>query len=275
MKYTSIFALTLFAAASAVAANNISWVASTGLDTNNCTRTAPCHSFQTAHDNTSTGGIIKAVDAANYGMVNVSQNITIDGNGVGAEIEVAGTGTGIAISSGTVTIRDLTIHCLLNGDGIDTFNTETHIENVMILGRPFQGVYAANPLGTGAPVVTAKNLTVIGATNSGIFIDQGSSAVIRDSVVHSYGGDGIHVRSNGYTSVALIERSDLSFNSTGLVAENASGGGATARISDCVITGNNTGISTLNGGQIISFRTNMLAGNIVTDGATPFSISLK
>jgi hypothetical protein len=33
-------------------------------------------------------------------------------------------------------------------------------------------------------------------------------------------------------------------------------------------------ISATDGGQIISFRTNMLAGN-TTDGATPFSISLK
>jgi len=43
---------------------------------------------------------------------------------------------------------------------------------------------------------------------------------------------------------------------------------------DTVITGNTTGISALNGAQIISFRTNLLAGNGI-DGATPFSISLK
>jgi hypothetical protein len=52
------------------------------------------------------------------------------------------------------------------------------------------------------------------------------------------------------------------------------GGQATARISDCVITGNNTAISAESGGQIISFGTNMLAGN-VTDGAITGSIPLK
>jgi hypothetical protein len=55
---------------------------------------------------------------------------------------------------------------------------------------------------------------------------------------------------------------------------NGGGAGATARVSDTVITGNGTGIYASNGGQIITLRTNMLAGN-TTDGSTPFSISLK
>jgi hypothetical protein len=41
-----------------------------------------------------------------------------------------------------------------------------------------------------------------------------------------------------------------------------------------VITGNTTGVSTVNGGQIITFRNNAWAGN-TTDGVTPFSVSLK
>ena len=62
-------------------------------------------------------------------------------------------------------------------------------------------------------------------------------------------------------------------NAIGLVVNN-NGAAATARISDCVITGNTTGVSTVNGGQIITFRNNAWAGN-TTDGATPFSVSLK
>jgi hypothetical protein len=67
----------------------------------------------------------------------------------------------------------------------------------------------------------------------------------------------------------------LSFNTTGLLSDNGTTGpGATARISDSVITGNNLGISAVNGGQIITFRTNMVAGN-TTDGSTLFSTSLR
>jgi hypothetical protein len=276
MKYTSIFALTLFAVASALAQNNISWVASTGSNSNACTRTAPCLSFQTALANTNPGGIIKAVDAANYGTVSVSQAITIDGNGARAEIEVGASGaTGIFISAGPVNIRDLTIHVVPGGNGIFT-SADTHIENVVIAGTPVYGVWADGTR------LTTKNLTVTGATQNGVFItasaSAGSSASIRDSVFRGFffGGTGIYVQAiSGFATVALIERSELSFNSTGLIADNSvSGGGATVRISDCVITGNTTGISAINGGQIISFRTNMLAGNSI-DGATPFSISLK
>ncbi len=48
----------------------------------------------------------------------------------------------------------------------------------------------------------------------------------------------------------------------------------TLRISDMVITGNGTGLLPNNGGQIISFRTNMIAGN-GTDGAPSLGTSLK
>jgi hypothetical protein len=72
----------------------------------------------------------------------------------------------------------------------------------------------------------------------------------------------------------LVERCELSYNNRALVATDGNGGGTTVRVSDTVITGNSTGISATFGAQIISFRTNMLAGN-TTDGSTPFSISLK
>jgi hypothetical protein len=265
MNYTSIFALTLLATAPAVALNNISWVASTGDDTNPCIRTAPCKTFQTALNNTNPGGIIKAIDATDYGTVIVSKAITIDGNAVGAAIE-AGNAVGIYIYAGPVTIRDLTIHLVPNGIGIET-SADTHIENVLIAGGPIYGVYT-----TGGRL-TAKNLTVTGVVGTTDVFILGASASIRDSVFR--GGQGVYVLSNaGSAAVALIERSEMSFNSNGLVADNTGGGGATVRISDCVITGNTNGVFTVNGGQIISFRTNMLAGN-TTDGAIPFSVSLK
>jgi hypothetical protein len=65
----------------------------------------------------------------------------------------------------------------------------------------------------------------------------------------------------------------MNSNGTGLVVTNA-GFAATARISDCVITGNTTGVQANGGAQIITFRNNTWAGNS-TDGPTPFSISLK
>jgi hypothetical protein len=273
MKPISILVATLLAALPALALNSISWVASNGADGNPCTRTAPCATFQHAHDVTSAGGIVKAVDAANYGIVAITQAITIDGNGVGAEIELVGGQTGIHVTAGPVTIRDLTIHGP-GSVGVFVISADIHVENVTITGAPGTGVWATG--GAGAVHITAKNLTVTGATGTGILIE-GASASIRDSVIRGTTGPGIWVLSAPtlLPAAALIDRTELSFNTTGLQSDNGPGGpGATARISDSVITGNGTGISAVNGGQIITFRTNMLAGN-TTDGSTPFSISLK
>jgi hypothetical protein len=273
MKPTSIFALTLLAALPALALNSISWVASNGADGNPCTRTLPCATFQHAHDVTSAGGIVKAVDAANYGIVTVTQAITIDGNGVGAEIEVAAGFFGIHVSAGPVTVRDLTIHGPGTA-GILVLGADIHVENVTITGAPTYGAYVNGT--SGAVHMTAKNLTVTDAAFCGMYIIS-SSASIRDSVVRGTAGTGIYVVANQAfpPAVALIERTELSFNTIGLQSDNTtSGPGATTRISDSVITGNTTGISAINGGQIITFRTNMLSGNS-TDGSTPFSISLK
>jgi hypothetical protein len=274
MKYKSIPALTLFAALPALALSDVTWVASTGTNNVNCFRTTPCATFAQALLATNANGVIKTADAAEFGIVTITQNVTIDGNGSGATID-AGSGTGITINNnpgGQVTIRNLTIHVAAGGHGIDITGGGAHLENVLIMGAPFYGVNASssspNPVN-----VTIKNVTITNASQVGILI-QGASGSLRDSVIRgaSYG---ILVQSlTGLAAVALVERCELSYNSTGLFANNISGPGVTVRVSDTVITGNFNGILTANGGQIISFRTNMLAGN-TTDGTTPFSISLK
>jgi len=112
MKYTSIFALTLFAAVLALAQNDLSWVSQrSGLDTNSCTITVPCKTFQGAFYKTNSGGIIKALDAGEYGIVTIDKPITIDGNSVGASIDVTSPVPAVMVNTGgTVEIRNLGIH---------------------------------------------------------------------------------------------------------------------------------------------------------------------
>jgi hypothetical protein len=276
VRLTSILILTLGTAGSALAAGgapppDFVWVSSTGTFNSGCLRFEPCDTFVTALAAASADGLIKAVDAANYGPVTIMKNVTIEGNGAGIE---AGAGTGITInnSGGQVRISDLTIRVAAGGTGIRITGGDVHLENVRIVGNPAYGVYAD---GTGSPVhVTTKNVTVTNAGNGGILL-YGASGSIRDSVVRG-GNYGIYVESApGQAAVALVERCEISYNTlTGLTANNAGGPGAAVRVSDTVITGNATGISTVAGGQIITLRTNILTGN-TTDGSTPFSISLK
>jgi hypothetical protein len=268
MKCIWLLLVTSFAASAATPTNQISWVASSGNDANACTRVSPCRTFQGGHDKTVAGGTVAAVDAADYGSLTISKAITIDGNGVGAEITtISGAGIAIGTTTGQVVIKDLTINAS-GAPGITT-TVNTHLENVVVTGSPTYGVWT-----TFNGSLIAKNLTVAGATSAGILV-QGASASIRDSVARGTTGAGILVQGDGtHGGLVLIERSELSFNQTGLSVDNTAGGTAMARISDSVITGNTTGMSTTAGGQIVTFRTNILIGN-ATDGSTPFSISLK
>lgn len=72
--------LVVFASpAHAQSTSNVRWVASTGSDSNPCTRQEPCATFQGALSKTPSGGEVHVVDAADYGPVNVTFPVTIDG----------------------------------------------------------------------------------------------------------------------------------------------------------------------------------------------------
>src|SRR5215471_2422451 len=92
----------------ALAQNYVSWVASFGDDVNSCTHASPCRSFQRAHDMTNNNGVVKAIDAENYGPVTIGKPITIDGTGSGAFIDT--NAAGITINTGLAKIIGLTIH---------------------------------------------------------------------------------------------------------------------------------------------------------------------
>jgi hypothetical protein len=272
MKYTSIFALTVLAAAPVLAQNDISWAsARSGVDNGACGPIAsPCKTFAGAYANTNTGGTAKALDAGEYGHVNIYSSIIIDGNGVGASLEASPTtGNAVNVVAGNLEIRNLTIHvspsCVC--DGIVS-NHDLHVENVTINGSPRWGVVVGYK-GT----ATIHGLRVTNA-GGGIYVS-GATATVTDSLVRGslYG---IFVEGKTAAAQVLIQGSKLISNGTGLLVEN-NDAAATVRISGNVISGNTTGISTSGGtlpGQILTFRDNAWAGN-GADGTTPFSVSLK
>ena len=101
MKFASIFALTLLAAVPALAQPySTSWVSHSGVDNGACGSTSsPCKTFQGAYWNTNSGGIIKAMDAGEYGPIGITKPISIDGNGVGATINVNFTSAGVSVQN--------------------------------------------------------------------------------------------------------------------------------------------------------------------------------
>ena len=96
-------ALLCLASLSAHAQSTRTWVSSTGLDSNACSRAAPCASFAGAYNKTHTGGVINVVDAGAYGGVIISKSITIEGaagsqNGVLAYRAGSGTSGNVQLS---------------------------------------------------------------------------------------------------------------------------------------------------------------------------------
>jgi hypothetical protein len=269
---TNILILAVCAALPGLALNQESWVASYGSNGNSCTQSAPCATFQGALGATSAGGIVRAIDTADYGPVRITQSVTIDGNGTGASIAVANADA-IDINpgvSGGVVIRNLVLAGVGGPTGIFAQSSAV-IENVSINGNWSDGIvcYAVSA----GVTCNLRNVSIIGS-QFGVIV-QGASLSVRDSLVQG-NNTGIYVVSNGASlpGAALVERSEISFNTVAGIYVDGTVGPALVRYSYCVVTGNATGIQTVNGGQIITDRTNMLAGN-TSDGVTPFSISAK
>ena len=103
MNRQALAALTLtlgLVAGPAHAQQSRSFVSGLGNDANapNCTRTAPCRTFQAAHDNTLDKGEITVLDAGSYGAVMITKNISIVNDSVGeAGVLVSGGGVGMSV----------------------------------------------------------------------------------------------------------------------------------------------------------------------------------
>jgi hypothetical protein len=107
--------LMMLAFASASPAAQRTFVASTGLDANPCSISAPCRSFCAAVAHTDINGEIIVLDSAGYGAVTITKSVSIIAPpGVYAGISVfSGNGVTIDSPSAKVVLRGLSI----NGQG--------------------------------------------------------------------------------------------------------------------------------------------------------------
>ena len=111
-KHLSKLAIMLYVTAPLVfARNDRSWVSSTGSDSNPCTRSMPCATFQAAINQTNSGGEVDVIDPGDYGTVHLFFPITIDGGGM-ARISIGSNIFGVNVSqtvSGPIIVRNLSI----------------------------------------------------------------------------------------------------------------------------------------------------------------------
>lgn len=272
------------------------WVSSAGNDANPCSRSAPCQTLATAHNNTAAGGEINVVDAGGFGGVTITKAITIrNEGGYTAGVLVAGTNA-IVINAGptdSVTLDGLDINGLGTGapsslTGVKVLSAgKVRVENSHIYRFRAGIVFAPTsadtrlivnnttiydngvgiissprtaPASTGAGDVLVENSRVEGNTCGVVVTDRGTNASTPNAAIDC----GAAASGTAVSARLSIFSSSISQNSgRGLVAD---GGSARATIGDDIIAGNGIGLQTLNGGVINSLGSNAIYDN-GTDGA--------
>ena len=294
--------------ASVVRAAPATWVSETGSNAGSCPITAPCKTFQFAHDRTDAGGTISVLSAGSYNRVTITKSISIVADGVEGGIHGGGSiGAAIRIEAGpddVVSLRGLSLDLRgTDNDGISfvsggalhvlncvirksrygiLFNpasgaTELHVADTVIANTRNEGI-RFQPAGGASARATLERIRIENSAASGlIFGGTGTTgsvtAIVRDSV--SAGatlGTGIQAQDSGSgTTVLMIERTASVNNATGIVAFGA---GTTIRIGDSTVTGNVTGLQIFNSGTIASYGNNKVNGN-GTEGVPNGSVAMK
>ena len=278
------------------------WVSGVGDDANPCSRTAPCKTFAGAISKTAANGEINVLDPGGFGAVTITKAITISSEGFEAGVLVSGTNA-IIVNAGAndvVILRGLDIEGLGTGlAGIKVLSAAAvHVENCVIHDFVAFGI----DFSPAAPTTSSQlfvNHSIIrennGVNSGGIRIRGGAGVTVKGSVddtqilnnnfgLRADGGGGAtstNVTVKGGTASGNLNASLLAVGGAlttnqlmiddTAISNNGFGpraDGATVRFANCAVTGNGTGVSTANGGQLLSYGNNRVDGN-VSDGIPP------
>lgn len=264
-------------ASPASAQSSRTWVSGVGDDANPCSRTAPCKTWAGAISKTATGGEIDVLDPGGFGAVTITKSITIDGGGFPAGALTSAGVSGIivnATSTSTVILRNLQV----SGPGARGLYVvaakSVTLQNVDIYGMAGCGVCVqASP----AAKVRIDNSRISNNTGDGVLVTAtggvGNRVTVHGSSVAGNGGAGVHVGPASGTSYAyaFVYGNLIVDNNDGILDDGTS---SNIRISDNDISGNVTGLRTLNSGKILSFQDNRISANN-TDGVPTGTLSVK
>lgn len=300
--FTTFLVAVILQSAPAWAQATRTWVSGVGDDVNPCSRTAPCKTFAGAISKTASNGIINCLDPGGFGAITITKPITLDCTGTLGGILAAGTNGVIISTTGSVTLRGLSIEG--GGTGFIgvrvTAGASVHVENCQIFG--FNSGTAAGVLfdsgtggelfianstitengtgitgggvlirPTGGGVKVAINRTNVTNNANGITADTSTGAVtlqVVDALVS--GNTGTAVVARGGSSV-FLDHVTAAANDTGVLADGA---GAQILVTNSTITGNARGVNMTNGGFVYSYVTNSLNLNNV-DGSFAASLSQR
>ena len=298
--------------APAGAQQNRTWVSGVGDNASpDCSRVAPCLTFQSAHNKTNAGGEINCLDSGSFGALTIFKSISIICEGVVAGILAPSTAA-ITISAGpndVVVVRGLDIegagaglhgvdfgigaalhleYCRIRdftGSGIRFFPSaasELYVTDTTISknGGVAEGGGIVVRAPTGATSKVVVNQSNVQNNTTGIKADGISNGggvinmTVRDtsSVGNTQNGIVGTMSAGGAAIVMMLDRVAASHNAAGF-GIIADGPSTFIHVGGSSIAGNANGVGSSNGGTLLSFKTNQIRGNS-SDGTPVAAVGL-
>jgi hypothetical protein len=256
------------------------WVSGVGLDSNPCSRTAPCLTFAGAISQTSPGGEINCLDPGGFGTVTISFAITIkcDPNSDGG-ILASGGANGINIAAGAndvVYLEGLDINGIGSGlTGISfTSGMALHVSNCLIHGFTADGINFAPS--SNAALLVVQDSKVVDNPAGGIRLAPTIGFQAHATITNTHmdrNRFGLRVQDYGF---ATVFNSTAAYNiNNGILAATTSAG-AIVDVSHSLITGNGVNGIAASGNQAsitlfeVSITRNGSAGIFATSGGTVY-----
>jgi len=303
--FSSLFVVAVLAYSTS--AQDRTFVASTGKDSNPCSRTAPCKTFQEAVHAVAAGGEVVALDSGGFGSnISITKPLSIIAPpGVYAAISVSA-GDGISISGGadSVVLRGLTvINHGSSGSGI-VFSTSfgtLHVEDCVVSGfsvgipsaaglafvgggrlevadstfrHNVQGIIIQPATGTASG--TIERVIARENTGAGVNVREGASITVRNTVSSANIDGFLALSETAATAELNIENCLASENTVGVASDVTSTGTARVRLSNSTITNNfNFGILVPSPAVFLSRGNNTVEGNATDISGTVGSYSAK
>jgi hypothetical protein len=284
------------------ATNIRTWVSATsGSDSNPCTRVSPCLTFAAALAQTPAGGEIDVLDPGDFGPVTITKSVSIYGDAPGVAGAIPSPGTsGIVVSAGSSDV--ISLHGLVfdgvNASGtsgvVFTSGARLNVNQCVFQGFTTSGMTLSPGTGSAATTFIAVQNTTILGNATGILIQPtgGIAASVRLRRLHvdHNTGDGLRVDGTGGSGAinAAVADSSANFNagngidavsgpgnatvdvmrvvaagngSAGIQSNQTSGGAASVSVGSSLLRGNAIGIQAAGGASLLGYGNNHVTGN--------------
>ncbi len=196
------------------------FVSSHGNDANPCTLALPCRGFAAAIAQTVSGGEVVVLDSAGYGIVNITQSVSITAPaGIYAGISVLNGQTGVVVNGAgiNVVLHGLTINGASPGAILGVHfaqGARLRLESCVVSNLPSVGILQ-DASGSEMSLVD----TVVRDNGAEGVKTHADATVLLDGVrLEHNAGDGLQVQAVAGDAVAVVRNSVSSFNGQGGIA---------------------------------------------------------